>query len=46
MVEEFQVIGQVPLSKPRKLQWDNGEPLFSLLKEDIAGTSSQRYGRA
>ncbi|EEQ99927.1 hypothetical protein Pmar_PMAR015987 [Perkinsus marinus ATCC 50983] len=40
---EPMVIGQVPLSKPRKLQWDNGEPLFSLLKEDIAGTSSQRY---
>ncbi|KAF4650082.1 hypothetical protein FOZ61_000688 [Perkinsus olseni] len=40
---EPMVIGEVPLSRPRKLQWDNGEPLFSLLKEDIAGASSQRH---
>ncbi|KAF4653141.1 hypothetical protein FOL47_010671 [Perkinsus chesapeaki] len=36
-------IGEVPLSRPRKLQWDNSEPFFSLLKEDIAGASSQRH---
>jgi len=36
-------IGQVHGSKPRKLQWDNGEPQFSLLREDIAGTVPQRW---
>lgn len=35
--------GHVHGSKPRKLQWDNGEPLFSLLREDIAGTVPQRF---
>mmetsp|Transcript_49938 Transcript_49938/g.109077 ORF Transcript_49938/g.109077 Transcript_49938/m.109077 type:complete len:411 (-) Transcript_49938:120-1352(-) len=40
---EPQVIGEVAMSKPRKLQWDNGEPQFSLLKEDIAGANSQRF---
>eukprot|EP00392_Amoebophrya_sp_AT5.2_P011834 g11924.t1 len=36
-------IGIVPGSKPRKLQWGNGEPLLSLVKEDIAGANPQRY---
>lgn len=36
-------IGEVPGSKPRKLQWDNGEPQLSLLREDIAGTLPQRW---
>merc|ERR1719207_110689 len=36
-------IGHVHGSKPRKLNWDNGEPQFSLLKEDIAGTVPQRW---
>jgi hypothetical protein len=36
-------IGHVHGSKPRKLQWDNGEPHFSLLREDIAGTVPQRW---
>merc|ERR1712178_567388 len=36
-------IGEIPGSKPRKLQWDNGEPHFSLLREDIAGTVPQRW---
>jgi len=36
-------IGPVPGSKPRKLQWDNGEPQFSLLREDIPGTAPQRW---
>lgn len=36
-------IGQVAGSKPRQLQWDNGEPHFSLLREDIAGTVPQRW---
>lgn len=35
--------GQVHGSKPRKLQWDNGEPQFSLVREDIAGTVPQRW---
>eukprot|EP00928_Gymnodinium_smaydae_P079746 TRINITY_DN635_c0_g1_i2.p1 TRINITY_DN635_c0_g1~~TRINITY_DN635_c0_g1_i2.p1 ORF type:complete len:501 (-),score=45.93 TRINITY_DN635_c0_g1_i2:129-1568(-) len=37
------MIGQIHGSKPRKLQWDNGEPHFSLLREDIAGTVPQRW---
>merc|ERR1719207_331649 len=36
-------IGMVHGSKPRKLQWDNGEPQLSLLREDIAGTVPQRW---
>jgi len=36
-------IGFVQGSKPRKLHWDNGEPHFSLLREDIAGTVPQRW---
>merc|ERR1719387_223447 len=40
---EVEVIGEVPQSKPRKLQWDNGEPHFSLLTEDIAGSQPQRW---
>jgi len=35
--------GEVAGSKPRKLQWDNGEPHFSLMREDIAGTVPQRW---
>lgn len=35
--------GEVHGSKPRKLTWDNGEPHFSLLREDIAGTVPQRW---
>jgi hypothetical protein len=35
--------GHVHGSKPRKLQWDNGEPQFSLVREDIAGTVPQRW---
>lgn len=38
-----EVIGEVPQSKPRKLQWDNGEPFFNLLTEDIAGSRPQRW---
>mmetsp|Transcript_25738 Transcript_25738/g.56742 ORF Transcript_25738/g.56742 Transcript_25738/m.56742 type:complete len:458 (+) Transcript_25738:67-1440(+) len=40
---EVQHVGEIAQSKPRKLQWDNGEPQFSLLKEDIAGASTQRW---
>jgi hypothetical protein len=40
---EVEVIGEVPQSKPRKLQWDNGEPFFALLTEDIAGAAPQRW---
>jgi len=40
---EAHVIGPVAGSKPRKLQWDNGEPQFSLLREDIAGAAPQRW---
>merc|ERR1719428_2188192 len=40
---DVEVIGEVPQSKPRKLQWDNGEPHFSLLTEDIAGSQPQRW---
>jgi hypothetical protein len=36
-------IGPVHGSKSRKLQWDNGEPHFSLMREDIAGTVPQRW---
>mmetsp|Transcript_47676 Transcript_47676/g.102099 ORF Transcript_47676/g.102099 Transcript_47676/m.102099 type:complete len:501 (-) Transcript_47676:84-1586(-) len=36
-------VGEVHGSKPRRLQWDNGEPQFSLLREDIAGTVPQRW---
>lgn len=35
--------GAIHGSKPRKLQWDNGEPQMSLLREDIAGTVPQRW---
>jgi hypothetical protein len=35
--------GEIHGSKPRKLQWDNGEPQLSLLREDIAGTVPQRW---
>lgn len=35
--------GHVHGSKPRKLQWDNGEPQFSLVREDIAGAVPQRW---
>jgi len=38
-----EVIGEVPQSKPRKLQWDNGEPFFNLLTEDVAGARPQRW---
>lgn len=41
--KEAEEHGHVHGSKPRKLQWDNGEPLFSLLREDIAGTVPQRF---
>lgn len=37
------VVGPVAGSKPRKLTWDNQEPLFSLLREDIAGAAPQRW---
>eukprot|EP00929_Paragymnodinium_shiwhaense_P005415 TRINITY_DN10733_c0_g1_i1.p1 TRINITY_DN10733_c0_g1~~TRINITY_DN10733_c0_g1_i1.p1 ORF type:complete len:473 (-),score=46.48 TRINITY_DN10733_c0_g1_i1:439-1857(-) len=40
---EANKIGTVAGSKPRKLQWDNGEPQFSLLREDMAGTVPQRW---
>lgn len=40
---EAETHGQIPGSKPRKLQWDNGEPQFSLVREDIAGTVPQRW---
>jgi len=40
---EAHTVGPVAGSKPRKLQWDNGEPLFSLLREDIAGAAPQRW---
>ncbi|CAD7957905.1 unnamed protein product [Amoebophrya sp. A120] len=33
----------IPGSKPRKLQWSNSEPQFSLLSQDIAGAAPQRY---
>jgi len=36
-------IGPVHQSKPRKLQWDNGEPQLSLVREDIAGAVPQRF---
>lgn len=36
-------IGAIPGSKPRKLQWSNSEPFFSLQKEDIAGAVTQRF---
>lgn len=36
-------IGPIPGSKPRKLQWGNGEPQFSLMKEDIPGAAPQRW---
>lgn len=38
-----EVHSEVAGSKPRKLTWDNGEPQFSLLREDIAGTVPQRW---
>jgi len=41
--KEADEIGEVHGSKPRKLQWDNGEPHFSLLREDIPGTIPQRW---
>lgn len=37
------LIGCVAGSKPRKLQWRNGEPQLSLVKEDIAGAYPQRW---
>jgi len=40
---EAHTVGPVAGSKPRKLQWDNGEPQFSLLREDIAGAAPQRW---
>lgn len=40
---EAHTVGPVGGSKPRKLQWDNGEPQFSLLREDIAGAAPQRW---
>jgi len=40
---EEQYHGEIAGSKPRKLQWDNGEPQFSLVREDIAGTVPQRW---
>jgi len=40
---ECETHGHVHGSKPRKLQWDNGEPQFSLMREDIAGTVPQRW---
>jgi hypothetical protein len=41
--KECETHGHVHGSKPRKLQWDNGEPQFSLMREDIAGTVPQRW---
>lgn len=41
--QEAAEVGPVHGSKPRKLQWDNGEPQLSLLREDIAGTVPQRF---
>lgn len=41
--KEAHIIGPVHGSRPRKLTWDNGEPLFSLMREDIAGTVPQRW---
>jgi len=38
-----ETIGPVAGSKPRKLTWDNQEPFFSLLREDIAGAAPQRW---
>jgi len=40
---EAEIHGHVHGSKPRKLQWDNGEPQLSLVREDIAGTVPQRW---
>jgi len=40
---EAQIHGFIAGSKPRKLTWDNGEPQFSLVREDIAGTVPQRW---
>lgn len=41
--KEANEIGAVHGSRPRKLQWDNGEPQLSLLREDIPGTVPQRW---
>lgn len=41
--KEAEIHGHIHGSKPRKLQWDNGEPQFSLVREDIAGTVPQRW---
>ena len=40
---QAEIIGPIAMSKPRKLTWDNGEPTFSLMREDITGAVSQRY---
>lgn len=40
---EVSKVGYVDGSKPRQLHRDNGEPLFSLLREDIAGAVPQRW---
>jgi len=40
---EANEVGEVHGSRPRKLQWDNGEPQLSLLREDIPGTLPQRW---
>jgi len=36
-------VGEVQGSKPRKLQWDNGEPQLSLQRQDLPGAVPQRY---
>jgi len=41
--KEADEVGPVHGSRPRKLQWDNGEPQLSLLREDIPGTVPQRW---
>eukprot|EP00933_Yihiella_yeosuensis_P045682 TRINITY_DN4107_c6_g1_i1.p1 TRINITY_DN4107_c6_g1~~TRINITY_DN4107_c6_g1_i1.p1 ORF type:complete len:490 (-),score=57.42 TRINITY_DN4107_c6_g1_i1:308-1777(-) len=40
---EAQTVGHVEGSKPKQLTRDNGEPFFSLAREDIAGTIPQRW---
>lgn len=40
---EDRLHGEVHGSRPRRLTWDNGEPQFNLMREDIAGTVPQRW---
>jgi hypothetical protein len=41
--EDSRFEGAVPGSKPRRRQWDNGQPQYALQTEDIAGARSQRW---